>query len=156
MLKNESFECLNCNAVYGRSIAVRKFIFGIAVSVLCCSAPVAAADVTWHCSMLVSKTDKKPTAIKFVIKGNELIDENVWPDAFLKQWELQRTDVPVTKYKIVKNTDKSLVAIHSDERDNEISAMIVVIDKATQGFRQIAISTKTSEPWPNFEGTCTQ
>src|SRR5689334_6490190 len=129
MFKSESIECLNCSAVYGRSIALRKFVFGIAVSVFCSSAPVAAADVTWHCSALVSKTDKKPTAIKFVITGNELIDENTWPDAFFKKWELQRTDVPVTKYKIIKNTDKSLVAIHSDELGNETSAMVVVIDK---------------------------
>jgi hypothetical protein len=33
-----------------------------------------ASDTTWYCSALITKTDKKPTAFKFPVNGNELID----------------------------------------------------------------------------------
>lgn len=137
---------------------MRGIIFGIFASAWFCSAQgtALAADVTWFCSALTSKTDKKPTAFKFEIRGGELVDLHVWPDAFFKKWELQQTDVPPTKYKILKDTDKDLVAVHSYQFDKEsgTSAIVILIDKVSNEFRQTAISTKTSEPSLNFEGSC--
>ena len=113
------------------------------------------SGATWFCSALLSKSAKKPSAFKFIVQGAELIDFNVWQNAMLKKWEL-KDPKEETRYKIVEDTPKSLVAVHSYDVDKEsgASAIVVLIDKVSNEFRQIIIETKSPEPVINYEGTC--
>jgi hypothetical protein len=52
----------------------KQMLFAIAVYTYAGSFSTFAADTTWYCSALTAKTDTKPTAFKFQVKGNELID----------------------------------------------------------------------------------
>lgn len=113
------------------------------------------SGTTWFCSALLNKSDKKPSAFKFIVQGAELIDFNVWQNAAWKKWEL-KDPKELTRYKIVENTTNSLVAVHSYGVDNNsgTSAIVVLIDKVSNEFRQTMIETKNTEPAVNYEGTC--
>lgn len=113
------------------------------------------SDATWFCSALLNKSDKKPSAFKFKVQGADLIDLQVWQNAQIKKWEL-KDPKEETRFKIVEDTPNSLVAVHVYELDKEsgASAIVVLIDKVSNEFRQTIISTKSSEPVINYEGTC--
>ena len=134
---------------------VRK-IFGIIIVGICfASTPAMATDATWFCSALLHKTDKQPTAFKFEVRGDQLIDYNVWQNTLFKRWEGPGNERPPTKFKIVQDTDKGLVATAFEfDKDSGMSVSMVLIDKVSNEFRQTIVTTKEPEPTINFAGTC--
>jgi hypothetical protein len=119
--------------------------------------PVMAqpSSATWYCSALLGKSAKKPSAFKFKMQGTELIDFEVSLNAFFKKWELKEGHEE-TRYKIVEDTPDALIAVHyyGIDKESGVSAVIVLIDKVSNEFRQIFIATKSPEPEINYEGTC--
>jgi hypothetical protein len=139
---------------------MQKTMFVVFLGFLIAYAPTmaaAASDATWFCSALIIKSAKKPTPFKFQVRGSELIDFKVEENAFYKKWELRDRDETMT-YRIVEDTPKSLVAVHAYPFDKESgsSAVMILIDKASNEFRQIVVSTKETDPSTNYEGTCLQ
>jgi hypothetical protein len=135
-----------------------KTIIGIVVGVCFGSAQaIAAAETTWFCSALMNKTDTKPTAFKFQIKGGELIDFNLWENAFEKKWENQQVEKHVT-YKLVEDTVIGLVAMnsetHEENRKAEVYVQVILINKVSGDFRQIGFTTNKSEELFDHDGTC--
>jgi hypothetical protein len=113
------------------------------------------SGATWYCSALLSKSDKKPEAFKFKVQDNELIDFEISKNAFIKKWELADAREQ-TRYKIVDDKPDRLVAVHvyDNDKENGASAIVVLIDKTSNEFRQTIIATKQTDPEINYEGTC--
>jgi hypothetical protein len=135
-----------------------KKVIVILVSVCFGSAQAMAADTTWFCSALMDKKDTKPTAFKFVTKGGELIDMNLFENALWKRWEGQQAEQRTDRYKIVEDTDIGLVAIRSemyvDEQNKKptVYVSVISINKSSGEFAQRSMTT--SELSMNYEGTC--
>ena len=119
-----------------------KALFGIAASVCIGSTQAMAVDATWYCS---AAGDTLP--FKFEVKGGVVSTK-----------ENHRLSIGVkdTIYKIAEDTDAGLVAVHvySNDRIGSISALVLLINKASSEFRQTLVRIDASEPTYNYEGTC--
>ena len=118
-----------------------KALFGIVASVCVASTQAMAVDATWHCS---AAGDTLP--FKFEVKDGLVSTESLFKYFGVKD----------TIYKIAEETDAGLVAVHvySNDRIGSISALVLLINKASSEFRQTLIRINASEPTFNYEGTC--
>ena len=118
-----------------------KALFGIVASVCLASTQAMAADATWHCS---AAGDTLP--FEFEVKDGVVSTESLFKYFGVKD----------TIYKIAEETDAGLVAVHvySNGRIGSISALVLLINKASSEFRQTLIRMNASEPTFNYEGTC--
>ena len=118
-----------------------KALFGIVASVWVASTQAMAVDVTWYCS---AAGDTLP--FKFEVKDGVVSTKSLFKYFGVKD----------TIYKIAEETDAGLVAVHvySNDRIGSISALVLLINKASSEFRQTLIRINTSEQTFNYEGTC--
>ena len=114
-------------------------LFGIVASVCLASTQAMAADATWYCSAAGD-------TFKFEIKDGVVSTESLFKYFGVKD----------TIFKIAEETDAGLVAVHvySNDRIGSISALVLLINKASREFRQTLIRINASEPTFNYEGTC--
>jgi hypothetical protein len=120
-------------------------------------ATFAHADATWYCSALLEKGDTKPAALKFQVKGGELIDlSGVLPNDYIGK--LAGGVKELTRYKITLDTDMGLVASNSmayvDSLDKKATVFVdtILINKVSGEFIEMAISTEG--PYIDYRGTC--
>ena len=118
-----------------------KALFGIIASVCVASTQAMAADATWYCS---AAGDTLP--FKFEVKDGVVSTESPFKYFGVKD----------TIYKIAEETDAGLVAVHvySNDQIGSISALVLLINKASSEFRQTLIRINASEPAFNYEGAC--
>jgi hypothetical protein len=118
-----------------------KAMFAIVTSVLVASTQAMAVDATWYCS-----TTGDALPFKFEVKDGVVTTESLFEYFGVKD----------TIYKIAEETDAGLVAVHvySNDRIGSISALMLLINKASSKFRQTLIRMDASEPTFNYEGTC--
>ena len=101
-----------------------------------------AVDATWYCS---AAGDTLP--FKFEVKGGVVSTKSLFKYFGVKD----------TIYKIAEETDAGLVAVHVYSNDligGSISALVLLINKASSEFRQTLIRINASEPTFNYEGAC--
>ncbi len=105
------------------------------------STQAMAVDATWYCS---AAGDTLP--FKFEVKDGVVSTESLFKYFGVKD----------TIYKIAEETDAGLVAVHvySNDRIGSISALVLLINKASSEFRQTLIRINASQPTFNYEGTC--
>ena len=118
-----------------------KALFAIVVAVCMGSMQAMAADATWYCS---AAGDTLP--FKFEVKGGVVSTESPFKYFGVKD----------TIYKIAEDTDVGLVAVHvySNDRIGSISALVLLINKASSEFRQTLVRIDASGPAFNYEGAC--
>ena len=129
--------CLLRFVDHGRSHLL-KALFGIVASVCVASTQATAVDATWYLG------DTLP--FKFEVKDGVVSTESLFKYFGVKD----------TIFKIAEETDAGLVAVHvyANDRIGSISALVLLINKASSEFRQTLIRIDASEPTFNYEGTC--
>jgi hypothetical protein len=133
-----------------------KTIFGVLVSACLASNQAMAIDATWYCSTIFEGA-KEPTILKFEIRDGSLfaLTHMQHVDNFFSKLEARSADIVPKEYKIVEDTDKSLVAIYNypyREKDHT-HIDLVLIDKESGKLRQSLIFMTGHED-SNIEGTC--
>jgi hypothetical protein len=99
-----------------------KTILGVLVSACLASSQSIASDATWYCSTIF-KGAKEPTILKFEVKGGSLfaLTHMQHNDNYFAKRRGLAPDVIPMEYKIVQDTEKSLIAIYNypyHERDH--------------------------------------
>jgi hypothetical protein len=139
-----------------RERTMLKVLFSVVMSVSLASTPSMATDATWYCSTIF-EGDKESTILKFEVKDGSLfaLTHMQHIDKFFAKYEARSPDVVPKEYKIVEDTDKSLVAIYNyPYRDKDHTVIdLVLIDKDLGKFRQSWIFM-TGHDDSNIEGTC--
>src|SRR5277367_1974220 len=116
-------------------------MFAIVTSVLVASTQAMAVDATWYCS-----TTGDTLPFKFEVKDGVVSTESLFKYFGVKD----------TIYRITEETDVGLVAVHvySNSRIGSVSALVLLINKASSEFRETLIRINTTEPTFNYEGAC--
>ena len=133
-----------------------RTISGILVGVCLASNQAIAIDGTWYCSAIVEGS-KEPTILKFEVKYGSLFALTHMQHVrnYLAKFEGSAPDIIPKEYKVVQDTDKSLIAIYNypyEEKDHT-SIDLVLIDKDSGQFRQSLIFMTGHED-SNIEGNC--
>jgi hypothetical protein len=132
-----------------------KPLFAILVYTCAGSFNAVAADATWFCSAII-RSDVKPSAFKYVVKGRELIDFEVELNRLITGRPSDKsTEVEplTTKYIIVEDTNIRLVAVHTDERNdpNNVTVAVILINKASSELTLVDVGPKETS---TYKGTC--
>jgi hypothetical protein len=134
-----------------------KVLFGIVAAFCIASTRAVAIDATWYCYALIGESGTKPWKLKYVVKGGELIDQEVVKNDFLEATGAGGGEKITTKYKVIKDTDIGLIAVHSDTETNYVtkettmSVRVIMIDKASSNLVLQDITSKSSE---RYVGSC--
>jgi hypothetical protein len=132
-----------------------KTISGILVAACLASNQAMATDATWYCSTILK--GEGPKILTFEVKGGSLfaLTHMQQIENFFAKYERRSEDINPKEYKIVADTDKSLIAIYNypyDETDHT-SIDLVLIDKVSRKLRQSLIVTTGHDDF-SIEGTC--
>jgi hypothetical protein len=120
-----------------------KAISGVLVGICLASSQAMAVDATWYCSTIFEGA-KEATTLKFEVKGGELFALTHVGHIlkYLRTKYGKGTKEPTPEeYKIVEDTEKSLIAIYNypySEKDHT-SIDLVLIDKESGKLRQSLI-----------------
>lgn len=120
-----------------------RTMFGIVIAVCVGSMQAMAADTTWYCS---AEGDAQSLQFKFEVKDGVVSTESLFKYFGVKD----------TIYRITEETDVGLVAVHvySNSRIGSVSALVLLINKASSEFRETLIRINATEPNFNYEGAC--
>lgn len=141
-----------------------KILLGIAVGICITSGQATAADATWYCSAVIDKSSSKPVAFKYVVKGSQLIDQDVWANKLMDDVSSYdppgvKKGEPITKtFKVLENSSVALVAVNSmttldyETKTSRITVETVLIDKKTGNFTLGETSTKPEATY--YQGEC--